>query len=85
MSKVGRALREPALVPTASSPQAVSTKGFDPARMEAWRPALIAFYRADGPWFQKIENLTRGDPFTAEDLRLIECLKATAQLLPIAA
>jgi hypothetical protein len=53
--------------------------------LEAWRPALIAFYRQDGPWFQKIENLEQGDPFTAEDIRLVHCLKAAAEKLPLAA
>lgn len=43
---------------------------------EAWRPALIAFYRHDGPWFQTIENLKRGDPLTAENKRVIDALKA---------
>lgn len=47
---------------------------------ESWRPALIAFYRHDGPWFQKIENLERGYPFTEHDLRVIEGLREATRL-----
>jgi len=42
---------------------------------ETWRPALIAFYRHDGPWFQKIENLERGDSLTPQDKRVIDGLR----------
>lgn len=43
---------------------------------EAWRPALIAFYRSEGPWFQKVENLQRGDPLSDEDRHVIDGLIA---------
>jgi hypothetical protein len=52
---------------------------------EAWRPSLIAFYRADGPWFQKIANLEQGAAFTREDLRVIDCLMAAVERMPVAA
>ena len=47
---------------------------------EAWRPALIAFYKADG-WFQSVENLEKYDfPLGLQDKRLIEALaKAFAE------
>jgi hypothetical protein len=48
---------------------------------EAWRPALIAFYRADC-WFQSAENVERGGPLTAEDKRLIAVLRAVVPLAP---
>lgn len=44
---------------------------------ETWRPALIAFIQKDSPWMtQKLENLQRGDPLTAEDERTIRALQA---------
>jgi hypothetical protein len=52
---------------------------------EAWRSALVEFYRADGPWFQKIANLEHGDAFTREDLRVIDCLMAAVERMPVAA
>jgi len=40
--------------------------------LEAWRPALMAFYWQESPWMrQKLENLERGYPFTADDLRVV--------------
>jgi hypothetical protein len=47
---------------------------------EAWRPCLIAFYRADC-WFQSATNLERGCELSAQDKRLIEVLqKAFAEV-----
>jgi hypothetical protein len=44
--------------------------------LEAWRPALLAFYRKESPWMvQTIEDLERGRPFSADTLRVIEGLK----------
>jgi hypothetical protein len=55
--------------------------GFDPGRMEAWRPALIAFYRQESPWMsQKLENLQRGDPFTDYDIHAIKGLQAALKV-----
>jgi hypothetical protein len=49
---------------------------------EAWRPALIAFYRADC-WFQSAENLERPNhALSAQDKRLIEVLAATIPHAP---
>jgi hypothetical protein len=48
---------------------------------EAWRPALIAFYRADG-WFQSAENLERGCELTPECERTIRSLAAAYQATP---
>jgi hypothetical protein len=50
---------------------------------EAWRPALIAFFRADSPWMaQKRENLERGDPLTNEDRRTIDALIVAGERVP---
>jgi hypothetical protein len=49
--------------------------------VEAWRPALIAFYRADA-WFQSAENLERGYQLSAQDIRLIEALQKAFQRAP---
>lgn len=50
---------------------------------EAWRPALIAFYRVDSPWMtQKRENLNRGDPLTNEDRRIIDALIVAGERAP---
>ena len=44
---------------------------------EAWRSALIAFYRAESPWMtQKVENLERGYPLTTSDRHTIDGLAA---------
>jgi len=49
--------------------------------LEAWRPALMAFYWQESPWMrQKLENLERGYPFTADDLRVIEGLRAAVKV-----
>lgn len=46
------------------------------ADLEAWRPALIAFYRAECS-FQRAENLERGwFGLDATDRRIINALKA---------
>jgi hypothetical protein len=51
------------------------------ADMEAWRPALIAFYRQESPWMlQKLENLERGRPLTADDIRVIKGLCAALKV-----
>jgi hypothetical protein len=48
---------------------------------EAWRPALIAFYRQESPWMsQKLENLQRGDPFTDYDIHAIKGLQAALKV-----
>jgi hypothetical protein len=52
---------------------------------EAWRPALIAFYRADC-WFQSADNLEKlRMPLTLDDKRQIDALKAAAERMPRAA
>ena len=49
--------------------------------LEAWRPALMAFYWQESPWMrQKLENLERGYPFTTDDLRVIEGLRAAVKV-----
>lgn len=48
---------------------------------EAWRPALIAFYKADC-WFQSAENLERGCDLSAQDKRLIEALMIAGERAP---
>lgn len=48
----------------------------------AWRPALIAFYRADC-WFMSAECLERGDNLSAQDKRLIEVLVAALDMAPV--
>lgn len=48
---------------------------------EAWRPALIAFYKADG-WFQSAENLERGSPLNNADRRLIDALIIAGERAP---
>jgi hypothetical protein len=46
------------------------------ADYELWRPALIAFYRAESPWMsQKLENLSRGYSLTTEDRHVIRGLR----------
>jgi hypothetical protein len=48
---------------------------------EAWRPALIAFYRHESPWMrQKLENLERGDPLTTDDRHVIDGLIAATRI-----
>lgn len=47
---------------------------------EAWRPALIAFYRAQGPWFMTIEQLERGSPLSADNKHDIDGLMAAFEL-----
>lgn len=42
---------------------------------EAWRPALVAFYRADC-WFQSAENLERGGQLSEDNKRHIRALQA---------
>jgi hypothetical protein len=49
---------------------------------EAWRPALVAFYLNDGPWFQTVENVRRGDPLTRTDRRIINALQAALRVAP---
>jgi hypothetical protein len=51
---------------------------------EAWRPALIAFYTADG-WNISAEHLRLGAPMSVQDKRVIEALMAAQQLVPLAA
>lgn len=52
--------------------------------LEAWRPALIAFYERDeAP--TKAQMLRSGVPFDYLDHRTIKALKAAAQKLPVAA
>jgi hypothetical protein len=48
---------------------------------EAWRPALVAFYRADG-WFQSAENAERGSQLTNEDRRIIDALIVAGERAP---
>ena len=48
---------------------------------EAWRPALIAFYRADS-WFVSAEHLERGAQLSVQDKRLIEALAKTLPHAP---
>jgi hypothetical protein len=51
------------------------------ADYEAWRPALIAFYRHESPWMtQKLENLRRGDPLTTDDRHVIDGLIAATRI-----
>jgi len=48
---------------------------------EAWRPALIAFYRADSPWMaQKLSNLRNGHPLTDDDRLVIDGLMAAVKV-----
>jgi hypothetical protein len=42
---------------------------------EAWRPALIAYWKAEC-CFQRAENLGRGAPFDAVDRRAIQAIEA---------
>lgn len=48
---------------------------------EAWRPALIAFYKADC-WFQSAENLERGYDFCPQDHSVIRALQAAFAVAP---
>ncbi len=49
---------------------------------EAWRPALIAFWRNEC-CFQRVECLEKfGEPLDHLDLRTIEALKAALALAP---
>lgn len=49
---------------------------------EAWRPALIAFYKADR-WFVSADHLERfNSPLSDQDKRLIEALAASFKLAP---
>lgn len=44
---------------------------------EAWRPALIAFYRHESPWMaETLASLKRGDPFTPDNRRVVAGLVA---------
>ena len=52
---------------------------------EAWRPALIAFYRAQGPWFMTIEELERGCPLSTDNKHDIDGLVAASELIPMKA
>jgi hypothetical protein len=52
---------------------------------EAWRPALIAFYRAQGPWFQSVRNLEAGWPLTSENKHDIDGLIAAMEAMREAA
>lgn len=64
----------PAFVPTASSQQVVSTKGFNRGEGK-WVAALCAFYERDClP--QKAANIRAGAPLDYLDLRAIDALKA---------
>jgi hypothetical protein len=50
---------------------------------EAWRPALIAFYRAEGST-QSADNLERfGFPLSVADMAVIRCLQAAFERLPV--
>lgn len=50
---------------------------------EAYRPALLAFYKVDSPWmFQKLKNLEHGDPLTFEDRRIIDGLIVAGERMP---
>lgn len=50
---------------------------------EAWRPALISFYRVESPWMtQKRENLERGDQLTNDDRRIIDALIVAVERAP---
>jgi hypothetical protein len=51
---------------------------------EAWRPALIAFYRAEA-MFQSAENVERGSPLSHADRRLIDALIVAGERAPKAA
>ena len=49
---------------------------------ELWRPALIAFYKADR-WFISAESLEKFNaPLSDQDKRLIEALAASFKLAP---
>lgn len=49
---------------------------------ELWRPALIAFYKADR-WFISAESLEKFNaPLSAQDKRLIDALAAAYRLAP---
>ena len=48
---------------------------------DAERERLIAFYRAESPWMvQKIENLERGCPLSADDHRVLAGLNAAFRI-----
>jgi hypothetical protein len=65
---------DPAFVPTASSRQGVSTKGFNRGE-DAWVEALCAFYERDClP--QKAANIRAGAPLDYLDRRAIDALRA---------
>lgn len=53
--------------------------GFD--ETEAWRPALIAFWNADG-WYARRDSMKRGDAFDYLDRRTIEALQAAVAKAP---
>lgn len=46
-----------------------------PQTVEAWREALIAFWKIDG-CLQRAENLRRGEPFDYLDIRTIDAIEA---------
>jgi hypothetical protein len=47
---------------------------------EQWRPALIAFYRAESPWMaQKLANLATGCPLSLDDKHVIDGLMAARE------
>lgn len=48
---------------------------------EAWREALIAFYRAESPWMTgKRDHLKQGGELTDTDKRIIEGLAAVQKV-----
>jgi len=48
---------------------------------EAWRPALIAFYRHESPWMvQKLANLENGYPLSIDDRHVIDGLIAARKI-----
>lgn len=53
-----------------------------PNDAEAWMPALLAFYQADGSTM-RAESLAKGwAPLDGTDLRTIEALKAALRVAP---
>lgn len=51
---------------------------------EAWRPALVAFYKADC-CFQSAMNVKNGMPLTIGDKRVIDALILAGEKMPKAA
>jgi hypothetical protein len=52
---------------------------------EKWRPALIAFYRAQGPWFGTIRHLEMGGALTPDNKHDIDGLAAAFAVVPMKA